>query len=204
MTGATLYRQCRKAGIVLAVDGDGIDIDAPDGVTIPTDDLRRCKAELLALLNGDYLYAALELIRREVDPDRRDDLAFQFDERVAICELDGGLDQGKAEKLAYLELVKRLDSGRPLGVDRFHADNVAKADDLHVFRQRRMGLGGEVIERQASDETQAGIFNIHHSPIGQMQPQGNERLTIQFSGKRFGVHAQDDRPLNPCGEGGRA
>jgi len=109
MTGATLYRQCRKAGIVLAVDGDGIDIDAPDGVTIPTDDLRRCKAELLALLNGDYLYAAKALLEREVtDPGRQDDLAYQFDERVAICELEGGLDRGEAEKIAYLELEMRM------------------------------------------------------------------------------------------------
>jgi len=106
-----LYHRCRESDIILIRRGDELIVKARKGVTLPIDDLRRCKAELLAMLNGDYLYAALELIRREVDPDRQADLAYQFDERVAICELEGGSSRGEAEKVAYLELVKGVANG---------------------------------------------------------------------------------------------
>jgi len=114
MNAAILYRQCRKAGIILAFAGDDLIVDAPADSDIPTDDLRRCKAELLALLQGDYLHAAMHLLIRLADPDLQDDLACRFDERVSICVADG-IDWGEAEKTAYREIAKRIDGGGDAG-----------------------------------------------------------------------------------------
>lgn len=105
MTAAVVYRACRKAGIALAVNGDKIRYQAPADVPVPLDDIRRCKPELLAMLQGDYLLAAKALLEREADPGQWDDLAYRFDERAAVCEFDGNLNRGEAEKVAYCELA---------------------------------------------------------------------------------------------------
>jgi len=114
MTGGALYRDCRKAGIDLAIDGDSITFDAPFDVAVPVDELRRIKPELLALLQGDYLHAAHALLIRLADPALQDDLACRFDERVSICVADG-IDWGEAEKTAYREIAKRVDGGGDAG-----------------------------------------------------------------------------------------
>jgi len=111
MTGATLYRQCRKAGIILAADGDGITFDAPPGVAVPVDELRACKAEVLAVLTGDYLNAAAALVNRVADPDEREALAYAFDERAGIGEYDGNMSRGEAERQAYIELARAAEGG---------------------------------------------------------------------------------------------
>jgi hypothetical protein len=110
-TARMLFHRCRKAGIALAVDGDGIAFDAPPGVVVPVDDLRACKAELLAVLRGDYLNAAAALVKRVADPDERADLAYRFDERAGICEFDGNMSRSQAERQAYIELAKSMEGG---------------------------------------------------------------------------------------------
>lgn len=48
--------------------------------------------------------AAVALIEREPDPERRSDLRSAFEERAAIVEYDGGLSRPDAERLAFREL----------------------------------------------------------------------------------------------------
>jgi hypothetical protein len=52
MTAHQLLMTCRQAGIVLAADGDCLDVDAPAGVLTPElrDELSRQKPALLSLL----------------------------------------------------------------------------------------------------------------------------------------------------------
>ncbi len=52
MTARELLQTCRQAGIVLAADGEHINVDAPVGVLTPElrGELARCKAGLLVLL----------------------------------------------------------------------------------------------------------------------------------------------------------
>lgn len=110
MTGARLRRHCRKAGILLAADGDCITFDAPAGIAVPVDELRRLKPELLALLEGDYLGAALALLLR-LPADQQAEMLYLFDERAGICEFDGGMSRGEAERQAYIELARAVEGG---------------------------------------------------------------------------------------------
>ncbi len=79
-----------------------------------TPDLRArlvaCKAELLAVLAGEYVRAAA-LIARVVDESARDDLAYRFDERAAIVEFESGKSRGEAERQAYIELTRVVEGG---------------------------------------------------------------------------------------------
>lgn len=49
---------------------------------------------------------AATLIASVQDPELRDDLRLRFDERAAICELDGKLARNDAERVAYDELMR--------------------------------------------------------------------------------------------------
>lgn len=42
----------------------------------------------------------------------RDDLRHRFDERAAICEIDGGLPRAEAERIAFESLVRALERSR--------------------------------------------------------------------------------------------
>lgn len=108
MTARALLHHCREAGITLAGDADGITFDAPPGVAVPVDDIRQAKPELRAVLNGDYLNAALAMLLNEPDPDRREALAEAFDERAGICQYDGNMSRGEAERQAYIELARAV------------------------------------------------------------------------------------------------
>ena len=59
---------------------------------------------------------------------------------------------------------------------------------MHTLGQSVVRLGGKDIERQAGDEAEPGISDFNIPTIGQMNPQWNERIAIQFLGKRFGIH----------------
>lgn len=52
---------------------------------------------------------AATLIAQVQDAGLRDDLRLRFDERAAICEVDGKLARADAEKLAYDEIVAAVD-----------------------------------------------------------------------------------------------
>ena len=56
-------------------------------------------------LPADFWYrAAVALLEREPDAERRAELRLRFEERAAICEYDGGLSRSEAERLAFREL----------------------------------------------------------------------------------------------------
>jgi len=109
MTARLLFRHCRRLGIELKTDGQSIAFDAPAGVAVPVEDLRRCKPEMLAMLQGDYLGAALSLVLSVEDPNRREDLAIWFDERAGIHQYDGDMSRGEAERQAYFELARAVE-----------------------------------------------------------------------------------------------
>ena len=109
-TARLLFHQCRRAGIILAADGDGISFDAPPGVAVPVDELVKCKAELLAVLQGDYLGAAFALLLTIPDPDQREALASLFDERAGICQRNGAMNRADAQRQAYIKLAKLVEN----------------------------------------------------------------------------------------------
>jgi hypothetical protein len=107
MTALDLIDQCHAAGIGLVVDGDGLTFEAPATVTVPVADLRIFKAEIVAILAGAWATAAMTWAARQAgdDLDALEALVFSFDERVAVAELDGGLDPAAAARVAYLAVA---------------------------------------------------------------------------------------------------
>ena len=110
-----LLAECDRLGVVLALDGDRLTVDAPRHVLASpfVDDLRGSKAEVVALLRardpGDVPGADGSILG---DPDMRamlvglgGDLAERWDERAAIAEFDGGLSRPAAERLALAGLL---------------------------------------------------------------------------------------------------
>ena len=110
-TAAKLLTDLRRAGVVLSVNGDRLAFDAPAGAMTPAvvATLKARKPELLAVLSGDYLSAAAALLVTIADPDQRAELAYLFDERAGICQYDGGMSRGEAERIAYRDLARRMD-----------------------------------------------------------------------------------------------
>lgn len=53
--------------------------------------------------------AAVVLIDRQADPDRRAELRELFEHRAAVAEYDGGLVRSEAERLAFRELRQEVD-----------------------------------------------------------------------------------------------
>ncbi|HEY8376516.1 MAG TPA: hypothetical protein VIK91_08505 [Nannocystis sp.] len=45
----------------------------------------------------------------------RDDLRHRFDERAAICEIDGGLPRAEAERIAFESLMAAVQRARAAG-----------------------------------------------------------------------------------------
>lgn len=57
----------------------------------------------------DLFYrAAIVLIERHPDPDRRAELRERFEHRAAVAEYEGGLSRPEAERLAFRELRQLL------------------------------------------------------------------------------------------------
>ena len=112
-TARKLLADAKRVGIILSANGGRLAFDAPAGAMTP--DLRArlvaCKAELLAVLAGEYVRAAAALIARMVDESARDDLAYRFDERAAIVEFESGKSRGGAERQAYIELTRAVEGG---------------------------------------------------------------------------------------------
>ncbi len=111
MTARKLLADLRRAGVVLSANGDRLAFDAPAGVVTPQlrEWIKARKGELLAVLNGDYPRAALALLLSIPDPERREALAEALDERVGICQHDGGMGRGEGERQAYIELARAVE-----------------------------------------------------------------------------------------------
>jgi hypothetical protein len=102
-TGLALYRRCRRLGIALAASGGSLVVSGPAHLALPLAELAAVKAELLALLVGDYLTAAYELVKR-ADPAAQQALAERFDQQ-AQAHHDGDTDWARAVKQAYVDLA---------------------------------------------------------------------------------------------------
>jgi hypothetical protein len=107
-TAKRIYRQCRAAGISLAASGGALIVSAPAGVVLPLVELAAAKAELVAVLAGDYLGASFELLKRLPDPAQRMALAEEFDRRVQDHHGGDG-DWGLAVKRAYIDLARTVE-----------------------------------------------------------------------------------------------
>ena len=108
---AELLAGLRRAGVVLRAQSGRLTLDAPVGVITPALAalLKSRKQELLAVLCGDYLSAALALVAGFAGAEERLALAEQFDERAGICQHDGGMSRGEGERVAYRELARAVD-----------------------------------------------------------------------------------------------
>jgi hypothetical protein len=101
--------------VVLTAHDDRLIFDAPAGVMTPAlrVDVVRRKAELLALLAGDFSAAASALLLRHVETLADDEwraLEERFVERAAVAEFDGNLSRGEAERVGYQEIEAALTS----------------------------------------------------------------------------------------------
>ena len=72
------------------------------------DDLRVRKSEILAALAQGWARKAAALLASVKDDERRADLRYQFEERAAICECDGGMSRAEAERFAFEEICQWL------------------------------------------------------------------------------------------------
>jgi len=107
-----MLKELHRAGVILSANEDRLEVDAPAGATTPAllTMLKARKPELLAVLNGAYLNAGLSLLLSVADPQQREGLAELFDERAGICQHDGNKSRGEAERLAYEELTREVES----------------------------------------------------------------------------------------------
>lgn len=110
-TAAKLLSDLRRARVILSTNGERLVFDAPAGAMTPAVQamLKFRKPELLAMLRGDYLNAAAALVQSLADPDRHEAMAELFDERAGICQYDGGMRRGEAERMAYRQLALTVD-----------------------------------------------------------------------------------------------
>jgi hypothetical protein len=127
-TARALYCQCRAAGIALAASGGGLVVSAPAGVVLPLAELAAAKAEMLAVLAGDYLAAGFALAQRIADPARRIELAEQFDLR-ALSHRANGADWPNALRGAYCSMARSLEAAPP--------DPVNEKTPPHLPQDRR-------------------------------------------------------------------
>lgn len=110
LKAATLLAHLRRAGVLLTAKGDRLAFDAPAGAMTPevVAMLKARKPELLAVLRGDYLHAAAALVLSIPDSRQRAALAHLFDERTGICQYDGNMSRGEAERAAYRDLARTV------------------------------------------------------------------------------------------------
>jgi hypothetical protein len=111
MNPFTLIECLSRTGVTLAVNGGKLTYDAPAGMMTPRflDAMREHKPILLALASGDWGVAAIAMIDRIPDPDQRESLRFQFEERAGIAEFDGGMDRREAEQSALGHVLSEID-----------------------------------------------------------------------------------------------
>lgn len=68
---------------------------------------------------------------------------------------------------------------------------MSKGDDLYILCKYGVSSPrAECIERQARDKAEPRIRDIQSSPIGQVKPQRDERVSSQFIGQRFWIHTE--------------
>ncbi|MCC7409241.1 MAG: hypothetical protein IT442_14340 [Phycisphaeraceae bacterium] len=111
MTAYALLNDLRQRGVVLTAKDDRLAYDAPRGVL--TADLRALlvglKPALLAILRGDptprvRAGRAMRRARRTGDNVLAVALRDAWEERLAVCKVDGGLTEEQAQLVAAKEI----------------------------------------------------------------------------------------------------
>jgi hypothetical protein len=74
------------------------------------------KAASAAVGPSRWARQAASLLAQVRDDALRDDLRQRFDERAAICEIDGELTRTEAERIAFESLVQAFERVRGAGV----------------------------------------------------------------------------------------
>ncbi|MCC7409045.1 MAG: hypothetical protein IT442_13325 [Phycisphaeraceae bacterium] len=114
MTAYALLNDLRQRGVVLTAKGDRLAYDAPRGVL--TADLRALlvglKPALLAILRGDppprvRAGRAIRHARQAGDNVLAVALRDAWEERLAVCTIDGGLPEEQAQRIAADEIENR-------------------------------------------------------------------------------------------------
>ena len=90
MTAALALKSARAVGIHVRVDGDNLELEAPEQPP-------QAVLDLLSLHKADIL----KLLRPTNDGWSPEDWQVFFDERAAILEFDGGLPRAEAEARAF-------------------------------------------------------------------------------------------------------
>lgn len=110
MTVETMIDDLLGKGVTLECCGDKLRVRGPAlVVSAMEDDLRIRKPEILAALAQAWARkAAAALLASVKDHELRADLRYQFEERAAICECDGGMSRAEAERFAFEEICQWL------------------------------------------------------------------------------------------------
>lgn len=131
MTTLPLLADLSRRSVRFSVEGERLHVRGP--ASLLTDDVRAKlasrKAELLAVLSGEWTRRAVALIAGVADDDARADLAYRFDERAGICEFDGNMSRESAEGIAYEEIAAALRAGSSRQVE---TDSIVAHDQVVV------------------------------------------------------------------------
>lgn len=82
------------------------------------------EVEIRAINKGHWHQAALALLARVEDLDRRADLRLRYEERAGILEHDAGNSRFNAELLAYLEIAAEVDGFAEGNIDHLFPEEV--------------------------------------------------------------------------------
>ena len=110
MNALAVLNELADYGVVVTGDGERLRVTGPAVFLnqYMRDWLRPRKAEIAALLAGDWTGAALAMLVRlggKVPDDALRALAEQFEERAAIVQYDGNLPRNEAERIAYEQIA---------------------------------------------------------------------------------------------------
>lgn len=115
MTTPELLAGLRERGVILVEHGERLAFDAPAGALLPADQalLKDRKAEVLAVLRGDWCAAAGALLVRTLLAGRIGEDEFWtweewLNERAAIVEYQGDAGRAEADAIAYRLLADEL------------------------------------------------------------------------------------------------
>ena len=121
MTPAQLLHDLKRCGVVVRIAPDNpaaLDLDGPPAMLTPDrlDEVRRCKADMLAILQRRNIRHHVADLIRQARRCRRDcaiALRDAWHERIAIVTVEAGLSEIEAEWIAANELksIDRIGAG---------------------------------------------------------------------------------------------
>ena len=105
MEGMTLLQEARTVGLIVTAEGNTLKISGPKRAQATARQLIDSKIDVLAALRADAIIAPIQAI----DSDMAAGLRYQWSERMAICQFEGGLTYPSAERIAIDELKQTID-----------------------------------------------------------------------------------------------